>query len=88
MDTVLLYVRGAASDYDDWEALGNEGWGFNQLLPCIKKVNMSRSHEKITHNQRCSSKHSHRYRTGHLMVTRARSTYLLVDLTLGSEANF
>ncbi|KAG8212846.1 hypothetical protein J3R82DRAFT_11163 [Butyriboletus roseoflavus] len=27
----MMYVRGAASDYDNWEALGNKGWGFNQL---------------------------------------------------------
>lgn len=35
---VMLYVRGAASDYDDWAALGNKGWSFNELLPLIKKV--------------------------------------------------
>ena len=84
----MLYVRGAASDYDDWEALGNEGWGFNQLLPCIRKVNISRCQDKTIHNQLRSSKHSHRYRTGHPMVTRDRSTYLLVELTLGSEASY
>jgi len=35
----MLYVRGAASDYDDWAAFGNKGWSFNELLPFFKKVN-------------------------------------------------
>jgi choline dehydrogenase-like flavoprotein len=30
--------RGAAIDYDNWEALGNPGWGFQGLLPYFKKV--------------------------------------------------
>jgi choline dehydrogenase len=34
----MLYTRGAESDYNDWEALGNKGWGFNDVLPLIKKV--------------------------------------------------
>ena len=83
----MLYVRGAASDYDDWEALGNEGWGFNQVLPFIRKVATSRPHNEIIHNPLCSSKHSRRYRTDQPMVTRDRSTYLLVELTLDSETN-
>lgn len=27
------WIRGSASDFDDWEALGNPGWGFDGLLP-------------------------------------------------------
>ena len=34
----MAYVRGAASDYDDWAAFGNEGWSSNDLLPLIRKV--------------------------------------------------
>ncbi|KAF8442078.1 GMC oxidoreductase-domain-containing protein [Boletus edulis BED1] len=34
----MLYVRGAASDYDDWERFSNKGWSFNELLPLIKKI--------------------------------------------------
>ncbi|KAI9571645.1 GMC oxidoreductase-domain-containing protein [Boletus coccyginus] len=34
----MTYVRGAASDYDDWDALGNKGWSFNEVLPLIKKL--------------------------------------------------
>ncbi|KAG9316082.1 hypothetical protein JVU11DRAFT_3753 [Chiua virens] len=34
----MLYVRGAASDYDDWAAFGNKGWSFNEVLPLFKKL--------------------------------------------------
>ncbi|KIJ11538.1 alcohol oxidase [Paxillus involutus ATCC 200175] len=34
----MVYVRGAASDYDDWAKLGNEGWSSNDLLPLMKKI--------------------------------------------------
>ncbi|MDP5292356.1 choline dehydrogenase [Oceanimonas sp. CHS3-5] len=33
----LLYIRGQHQDYDDWAALGNEGWSFNEVLPYFKK---------------------------------------------------
>ncbi|KAH7888383.1 GMC oxidoreductase-domain-containing protein [Phlebopus sp. FC_14] len=34
----MVYVRGAASDYDDWARFGNEGWSAADLLPLIKKI--------------------------------------------------
>ncbi|KAG9316083.1 hypothetical protein JVU11DRAFT_3754 [Chiua virens] len=33
----MVYVRGAQSDYDDWEALGNKGWGYEDVLPLFQK---------------------------------------------------
>ncbi|KAF8186595.1 GMC oxidoreductase-domain-containing protein [Mycena galopus ATCC 62051] len=33
----MMYVRAAASDYDDWEKLGNPGWGSVDLIPLAKK---------------------------------------------------
>ncbi|OBT76278.1 hypothetical protein VF21_03339 [Pseudogymnoascus sp. 05NY08] len=32
-----MYVRGHKVDYDDWEKLGNKGWGFKDLLPYFTK---------------------------------------------------
>lgn len=34
----MVYIRGHSSDYDHWEALGNNGWGFADLLPYFKKA--------------------------------------------------
>jgi choline dehydrogenase-like flavoprotein len=34
----MVFDRGAQSDYDGWEALGNAGWNFDALLPYLKKV--------------------------------------------------
>ncbi len=34
----MCYVRGHASDYDDWRELGNSGWGFDEVLPYFKRA--------------------------------------------------
>lgn len=33
----MIYIRGHASDYDDWEKLGAKGWSFNDVLPYFKR---------------------------------------------------
>ena len=32
-----VYVRGQASDYDNWQQLGNVGWSWAEVLPFFKK---------------------------------------------------
>src|SRR5690606_13954356 len=32
------WIRGSALDYDEWERLGNPGWGFDGLLPYFRKA--------------------------------------------------
>jgi choline dehydrogenase-like flavoprotein len=34
----MYFFRGSAEDYDNWEKLGNPGWGWKGLLPYFKKV--------------------------------------------------
>lgn len=34
----MVFDRGSKSDYDRWEALGNDGWDWESLLPYFKKV--------------------------------------------------
>ncbi|KAF1975006.1 alcohol oxidase [Bimuria novae-zelandiae CBS 107.79] len=36
----LMYVRGSRKDYDSWAELGNEGWGWDDLVPYFKKHQM------------------------------------------------
>ncbi len=33
----LIYIRGQREDYDHWAALGNTGWGFDDVLPYFVK---------------------------------------------------
>jgi choline dehydrogenase len=33
----MVYVRGQPHDFDDWRALGNIGWGWDDVLPWFKK---------------------------------------------------
>jgi choline dehydrogenase len=34
----LLYIRGQHEDYDRWRQHGNDGWGFDDVLPYFKKA--------------------------------------------------
>ncbi|QEY62920.1 choline dehydrogenase [Metapseudomonas lalkuanensis] len=36
----MIYIRGHQSDYDEWAALGNAGWSFNEVLPYFRKSQM------------------------------------------------
>ena len=33
----MVYIRGQQADFDDWQALGNPGWGWSDVLPYFKK---------------------------------------------------
>ena len=33
----MVYIRGHASDYDNWAQLGNRGWSYADVLPYFKR---------------------------------------------------
>ncbi len=34
----MVYMRGLPGDYDDWQAMGNKGWAWRDVLPYFKKA--------------------------------------------------
>ena len=37
MLNAMLYLRGHRDDYDEWESMGCDGWGYDDVLPYFKK---------------------------------------------------
>ena len=34
----MVFVRGQPTDFDEWAAMGNAGWGWDDVLPWFKKI--------------------------------------------------
>lgn len=34
----MVFARGEAAEYDHWQSLGNEGWGWEDVLPYFRKL--------------------------------------------------
>ena len=47
----MVYIRGHASDYDHWAALGNPGWSYADLLPYFKRSEDNDSFEDAFHGR-------------------------------------
>jgi choline dehydrogenase len=45
----VAYVRGHRGDYDDWRALGNAGWGYDDVLPYFRRAERNRDHHDAFH---------------------------------------
>lgn len=62
----MLYVRGARQDFDGWAALGNRGWGYDDVLPYFRRLEDSELGDA-----------SIRGRGGPMHVSRLRTTHPL-----------
>ena len=34
----MVYIRGQHADFDDWAAMGNDGWGWEEVLPYFRRA--------------------------------------------------
>ncbi|BBH46546.1 GMC family oxidoreductase [Pseudomonas sp. KU43P] len=47
----MLYVRGHRQDYDQWAALGNRGWSYEEVLPYFIKSEQNQRLDDAYHGQ-------------------------------------
>lgn len=64
----MIYMRGQAQDYDHWRQLGNEGWGWDDVLPLFRKSEDHHSLRDSFHGQ-----------GGELRVERQRLSWPILD---------
>ena len=69
----MVYIRGHQTDYDQWAALGNEGWGYSDLLSYFKKSESNERGACEYHGEE-----------GPLYVSDCRNYYPLNDVFLGA----
>lgn len=75
----MVYIRGHARDYDGWAAQGCDGWGYQDVLPYLKRAQ--------TH---ADGADDYRGATGHLHVTPGDTTTPLCAafLAAGAQAGY
>ena len=69
----LVYIRGQSQDFDAWEALGNEGWGWRDVLPYFKRSEGNERGESALHGG-----------SGPLSVSNIRGKHELVEAFIGA----
>ncbi|PLW78692.1 GMC family oxidoreductase [Cohaesibacter celericrescens] len=47
----MIYMRGQSADYDGWRQMGNDGWGWEEVLPYFRKSEDHHSRNDSLHNQ-------------------------------------
>lgn len=69
----LVYIRGQAQDFDKWEALGNTGWGWRDVLPYFKRSEGNERGASALHGG-----------DGPLTVSNIRDKHELVEALIGA----
>ena len=47
----MIYIRGNKWDYDNWEAMGAEGWGYDDVLPYFRRAENREAGADAFHGQ-------------------------------------
>jgi choline dehydrogenase len=69
----MIYIRGNRADYDEWAAMGCEGWGYEDVLPYFKRGEDNERGEDMYHGV-----------GGPLSVSESRAMSPLVDTMIES----
>ncbi|MYN14807.1 choline dehydrogenase [Pusillimonas sp. TS35] len=69
----LVYIRGQAQDFDEWERLGNDGWGWRDVLPLFRRSERNERGESELHGG-----------SGRLGVSNIRGRHELVEAFIRS----
>ena len=64
----LLWIRGQSNDYDNWRQMGNNGWGWNDVLPYFLKSENNELGKSEFHND-----------SGPIMVSNKRIDLKMLD---------
>jgi len=64
----MIYIRGNRADYDEWAAMGFDGWGYDDVLPYFRRAEDNERGEDTYHGV-----------GGPLSVSDSRSMHPLVD---------
>ena len=64
----LLWIRGQSNDYDNWRQMGNNGWGWNDVLPYFLKSENNELGKSKFHND-----------SGPIMVSNKRINLKMLD---------
>jgi choline dehydrogenase-like flavoprotein len=67
----MIYIRGNRADYDEWAAMGFDGWGYEDVLPYFRRAEDNERGEDAYHGV-----------GGPLAVSESRSMHPLVDTML------
>ena len=76
----MLYVRGQAEDFDDWEKAGNTGWSFADVLPYFKRSVQSQL-------EAYEPDPAYQGQSGEMHVSPPRTTYNVLDRFISSAAH-
>src|SRR3954447_18727452 len=64
----MIYIRGNRADYDEWAAMGCDGWGYEDVLPYFKRAEDNERGEDMFHGA-----------GGPLAVSESRSMHPIVE---------